>query len=171
MDGTALLRGQMESMHATLEAAIGDCPNAVLARKLPGSTITSIAAIYAHTVFGEDGLMNGLVRGATPVYYAGGWAQKIGLEMPQGGLEPDWDVKYDLGLFRSYAAAVYQSTDDYLASASDAEFDRIVDAGFAPPMPIKAFVGNILLWHIATHQGEISALKGAQGINGLVLSH
>jgi hypothetical protein len=38
-------------------------------------------------------------------------------------------------------------------------------------MPIKAFVGNILLWHIATHQGEISALKGVRGINGLVFSH
>ncbi|HEX6032458.1 MAG TPA: DinB family protein [Tepidiformaceae bacterium] len=171
MDGTGLLRGQMESMHGILEAAIGDCPNEVLLTKLPGSTISSIAAIYAHTVFGEDGLLNGLARGTTPVYQSEGWAETIGLEMPQGGLEPDWDVKYDLGLFRSYAAAVYQSTDGYLASASDAEFDRVVDLGFAPPMPIKAFIGNVLLWHVATHQGEISALKGARGINGLVFSH
>jgi hypothetical protein len=80
-------------------------------------------------------------------------------------------VTLDLDLFRQYAAAVYQSTDEYLASLTDAELDRIVDPGFAPAMPIGSFVANILAWHTATHQGEISALKGVQGMNGLDLTH
>jgi hypothetical protein len=143
----------------------------MLAERLPGATITSIAAIYAHTIFGEDGLLNGMVRGETPVYYKGGWSEKIGIDMPQGGLEPDWDVNMDLGLFRKYAADVYRSTDEYLASATDAEFERIVEPGFAPPMPVSTFVGNVLVWHVATHQGEISALKGVQGMNGLDMTH
>ena len=115
--------------------------------------------------------MNGLVRGGTPVYYAGGWAPKIGLDMPKGGMEPDWAVTLDLDLFRQYAAAVYQSIDDYLATATDAEIARIVDPGFAPPMPVGAFIANLLAWHVATHQGEISALKGVQGFKGLDLTH
>jgi hypothetical protein len=61
--------------------------------------------------------------------------------------------------------------DEWLASATDADLERIIDPGFAPPMPALAFVGNILLWHVATHQGEISALKGVQGMNGLTLTH
>jgi hypothetical protein len=171
MDAKTMLRQQMQSLHGTLEAAIGDCSTAVLARKLPDSTVNSIGAIYAHTIFGEDGMLNGLVRGGTPVYFAGGWAPKVGLDMPQGGLEPDWAPSLDLGVFRQYAAAVYQATDEYLASVSETDLDRIVEPGFAPPMPARSFIANLLTWHVATHQGEISALKGVQGVNGLVLTH
>ncbi|MGH2633100.1 MAG: DinB family protein, partial [Tepidiformaceae bacterium] len=170
MDTKGLLRGQMSDLHGYLERAISDCPPEMLAVRLPGATINSIGAIYAHTVFGEDGLLNHVGRGMAPVYYSEGWAQRIGLQMPTGGLEPEWEVYFDLPLFRQYAAAVYQATDDYLASATDAELSRTVDPQIAPPMPMVNFVGNILLWHVATHQGEISALKGVQGINGLVLT-
>jgi hypothetical protein len=38
-------------------------------------------------------------------------------------------------------------------------------------MPVRSLVTNILAWHVATHQGEISALKGVQGFNGLDLGH
>jgi hypothetical protein len=171
MDGKALLQQQVAEVHRLLESAIRDCPQEVLAKRLPGATITSIAAIYAHTVFGEDGLLNGLARGETPVYYKSGWAEKIGIAMPQGGLEPDWDVDMNLELFRQYAADVYRSTDEYLAGADDAEFARTIDPGFAPPMSVSTFVGNVLVWHVATHQGEISALKGIQGLNGLDMTH
>jgi hypothetical protein len=171
MDVKTTLREQMQALHGTLEAAIGDCSPDALTRKLPGSTINSIGAIYAHTIFGEDGLLNGLVRGAKPVYFADGWAPRIGVDMPQGGMEPDWTVKLDLGLFREYAAAVYAATDQYLATATDADLARVVDPGFAPPTPVLSFVANTLAWHVATHQGEISALKGVQGVNGLVFAH
>jgi hypothetical protein len=171
MDVKTTLREQMQALHGTLEQAIGDCPAEVLAKKLPGSTINSIGAVYAHTIFSEDGILNGLVRGGKPVYYAGGWAEKVGLDMPKGEMEPDWAVTLDLGLFRQYAAAVHQATDEYLATVSDDELDRVVDPGFAPPMPVRSFIANILAWHAATHQGEISALKGVQGYNGLVFSH
>src|SRR3970040_3093920 len=77
-----------------------------------------------------------------------------------GGMEPDWAVTLDINLFRQYAAAVYEATDESLASVSDAELDRIVDPGFAPPMPVRSLVANLLAWHAATHQGNISALKG-----------
>jgi hypothetical protein len=143
----------------------------VAAKKFPGSTVNSIGAIYAHAVFSEDGLLNGLIRGQTPVYYDGGWAEKIGLDMPQGSLEPDWNPDLDLDTFRQYAAAVYKTTDDHLAGVTDADMEKVVDAGFAPPMPASTFISNVLVWHVATHQGEISALKGVQGLNGLDMTH
>lgn len=171
MDVKTLLREQMQSLHGTLEAAIGDCTADALTKKQPGSTINSIGAIYAHTIFSEDGLVNGLIRGAKPVYFAGEWSARVGVEMPQGAMEPDWAVSIDLSLFREYAAAVYQATDEYLASASDADLARVIDAGFAPAMPVSSFFANIIAWHAATHQGEVSALKGVQGVDGLVFSH
>jgi site-specific recombinase XerC len=75
------------------------------------------------------------------------------------------------GLFRAYVREVYTATYDYLDTVSEEEFEKTVDAGFAPPMPARSFVANILAWHVATHQGEISALKGVQGLEGLVLTH
>ena len=171
MDVKTTLKEQMQALHGTLETAIRDCPADALTRKLPGSTINSIAATYAHTIFSEDGILNGLVRGGTPVYFAAGWAPKVGLDMPKGGMEPDWDVNLDINLFRQYAAAVYEATDEYLETVGDAELDRIVDPGFAPPMPVRSLIANLLAWHVATHQGEISPLKGVQGFNGLDLTH
>jgi hypothetical protein len=171
VDVRTTLKEQMQALHGTLEAAVGDCPTGSVAQKLPGATINSIGAIYAHTIFGEDGLLNGLIRGRKPVYFSGGWAERIGLEMPQGGMEPDWKVSLDMDLFRAYAREVYTATYDYLDTVSEEEFEKTVDAGFAPPMPARSFVANILAWHVATHQGEISALKGVQGLEGLVLTH
>jgi hypothetical protein len=171
MDGKALLRGQVAEMHRILEQAIGDCQPAMASNCLPGAKINSIGAIYAHTVFGEDGILHGAGRGITPIYFSGGWSQKVGLEMPQGGLEPDWNPSIDLGLFREYAAAVYAETDSFLASASDEDLAREINLGFVPPMPLSTLIANVLVWHTATHQGEISALKGVQGVDGLVFSH
>jgi hypothetical protein len=171
MDVRTTLREQMGALHGTLEAAIGDCAPATVAKKLPDAKINSIGAIYAHTVFTEDGLLNGLIRGAKPVYFTGGWAEKVGIEMPQGTMEPDWNITLDLDLFRQYAQAVYAATDEYLANASDADLEAVVDSGFAPPMPACSFIANLMAWHVGTHQGEISALKGVQGLEGLVLAH
>ena len=171
MDVKTTLQQQMQSLHGTMDAAMSDCSAEVLAGKLAGSTINSVGAVYAHTIFSEDGLVNGLVRGGTPVYFAGGWAPKVGIEMPQGGMEPDWAVTIPLDIFRQYAAAVGNATSEYLASATDAELERVVDPGFAPPMPVRTLFANVLAWHLASHQGEISALKGVQGVNGLVFSH
>jgi hypothetical protein len=171
MNVKTTLQQQMNAMHDTLEAAVADCSPDMLASRLPGATINSVGAIYAHTIFGEDGILNGLMRRQTPVYYAKGWNEKVGIDMPQGTMEPDWTVSLDLGLFRKYAADVYKATDEYISSATDEELDRVVELGFAPAMPVRAAFANILVWHVATHQGEISALKGVQGVNGLVLTH
>jgi DinB superfamily len=171
MDVRTTLREQMQALHGTMEAAIADCSPDVCARKVPGSTINAIGPIYAHTIFGEDGLLNGLIQGKKPVYYAGEWAPKVGLDMPKGGMEPDWSVTLDLEVFRQYAAAVYKATDEYLSTVSAEDLDRVIEPGFAPPMPVRTFIANILAWHVATHQGEISALKGVQGFNGLDLTH
>jgi hypothetical protein len=76
MDGIALLRAQNAEMHRILEAAIGDCTSDMVGACLPGAKINSIGAIYAHTVFSEDGILNGALRGVTPVDFTGGWADK-----------------------------------------------------------------------------------------------
>ena len=171
MDAKTTVREQMNALHGILEAAIADCPADALTKKLPNAKINTIGAIYAHTVFSEDGMLNGMIRGQAPVYIAGGWAEKIGVDMPRGTMEPDWTVDIDIDLFRQYAAKVYEATDKYLDTVTDEELGRIIEPGFTPPMPVLSFISTVLAWHVGTHQGEISALKGVQGLEGLVLTH
>jgi hypothetical protein len=165
-----VLADQANYAHRIMEMAVGDCPDEIWRAQLPNAKIVSASSVYAHTVFSEDGILNGMVRGTTPVYYADGWADKIGVKMPQGSIEDGWDPQYDLATFREYAQSVYKASSAYIESASDEELERMVDTGFAGVQPVRSIFGNILLWHAATHQGEISALKGVQGIHGLVMT-
>jgi hypothetical protein len=69
--------------------------------------------------------------------------------------------------FREYAKAVYAATDAYVAGLGPADLERKVDTGFVGEQTVGFVVGNILVWHVAEHNGEIAALKGAQGLKGL----
>ena len=68
--------------------------------------------------------------------------------------------------FREYAKAVYAATDAYVSSLGPADLERKVDTGFVGEQTIAFVLGNIVVWHVAEHNGEIGALKGAQGSRG-----
>jgi hypothetical protein len=69
--------------------------------------------------------------------------------------------------FREYATAVYAATDAYVSSLGPADLERKVDTGFVGEQTVVFVLGNIVTWHVAEHNGEIGALKGAQGLKGL----
>ncbi len=161
-----LLRAQYTMAHQTLEGVIADCDSTTLTSVGDGSTIGSIAAVYAHTVFDEDGMISG-PAGREPLWTSQGWDKKTGLEMqPMQSQEWARSVDYDLATLREYAKAVHQATDDYLANTSDEDLQKEIETMMGK-MPAARFVGTVALWHIQSHQGEISALKGTQGKKGL----
>jgi uncharacterized damage-inducible protein DinB len=161
-----LLGAQYTMAHQTLETIIADCDPTTLAAVGDGSTIGSIAAIYAHTVFTEDTLIANAA--ARDTLWAGqGWAEKTGVEMQPAQYE-EWarTVNYDLATVRDYAKAVHQATHDYLANVTDDELSREIETMMGK-MPAGQFVGTVVLWHVQSHQGEIAALLGTQGKKGL----
>jgi hypothetical protein len=166
----SLLRTQLQQAHGLLDEVVADCPAEVLHGRGDGWTIKSIAHIYAHTIYGEDALVHGLVQGKPPLFHAGGWAGRIGVTMSEDPKrEPDWSAgaPLDLGLLREYGAAVYAATDVYVAGASDEELARVFDPGFLEQQSVAQFVSTALVWHVTNHQGEIAALKGVLGLKGL----
>jgi hypothetical protein len=66
---------------------------------------------------------------------------------------------------REYANAVYAATDEYLASISDADLDRVIDMGPAGTYPMGRLL-TILMGNVAWHTGEIACVKGLQGAKG-----
>lgn len=162
-----LLRAQYRQAGETLEAVIGDCEDAALNWVGDKSTIGSIRAIYGHTVYDIDQMLNGPL-GRPTVYDSGGWADRTGWNIPGPMQTEDWakGARYDMAAVRDYAKAVYAAVDDYLAQASDDEISAEVET-FGGKQPLGQFLGTIGLWHVSSHQGEISALKGVQGLKGL----
>jgi hypothetical protein len=170
MDAPTLLRKQITAAHGWLEGTMADV-TADQADWQPPGKANPLGASYAHAILSEDMIVNGMLRGATPLY-AGEWADKTG----QSELHPteDWShyadwtrtVRLDLEAARAYAQAVYAATDDYLAGLTADDLDRQADLFGTGPTPLGELLGNFVAGHCQQMMGEISCLKGLQGAKG-----
>lgn len=152
-----------------LDGTVADCTDDSLHLNLDGARISNIASIYAHAVFSEDGIINGMLQGKAPIFHADGWGAKLSVQMPTNpAMDVEWgrEVRMELPLFREYAKAVFANTEAYVAGMSDQEFERKITA-FGGERMVGWIVANILGTHAPTHMGEIAALKGVQGLKGL----
>ena len=163
---TELLRTQYQVSHGWLEATLGEVTAAQLSYQPPGNA-TSVAAQYAHIVTSEDFFVNAILRGGVPVMATA----NTGLsEMPPP--DTNWGawarrVQVDLAAARAYSQTVYAATGEYLSSIVDDDLGRPLDltnVGLGPQT-----VGSLLttlLINANNHCGEISAVKGLQGLKG-----
>jgi hypothetical protein len=164
------LRAMFAQMHGCLEGTVADV-SAEQAHWQPSGRVVPAGAHYAHHVMGaEDLLLNTLIRGATPLAM-GEWQGRTGVSegLPIGAWD-DWArrVAIDLPQLRAYAQAVYANTDAYLATLTMEEWDRLLDMsvlGMKGQQTVGFWLTNILL-DGAAHCGEISAVKGLQGLQG-----
>lgn len=163
------LRAMYAQMNEWLEGTLGDATADQLHWQ-PTGRVVPAGAHYAHHVMGaEDIVLNMLVRGTTPLAM-GEWQDKTGLsEPPPMGPWDEWArrVQIDMPALRAYAQAVYANMDAYLAAMTMDEWNRELDlsAFGMPPAPVSIWVTNMLL-DGAVHCGEISAVKGLQGLQG-----
>lgn len=164
-----LLRGLYKTAYETMEGTMADVTDAMLNWQ-PQGTANSIGTNYAHVVCGDDGMLNGIVRGSAPLM-ASSWAGKTGVSEPppMGADIHAWGkrAKIDLASLRAYAQAVYAEIDNGLATLSDADLDRQLDLsamGFGQ-QPVS-WVYSIMLSNRNWHTGEIACLKGLQGQKG-----
>lgn len=154
--------------HGASGGIMGDCGDC-LNKQLPNATITSIGSIYAHMVFSEDAIVNGMLQGKPPLYQTDGWETKASVPFPAPSPSlGDWakTVSMDYPKFQAYADAVFANTDSFLASLPDSELQKKV------PTPIgeQTFawvITTLLATHAPQHLGEIAALKGVHGLKGL----
>ncbi len=174
MDPITLLCDDLHDAHDLLEAVMADVtPEA--AAWIPPGRANPVGATYAHVVLSEDRTIHTLLQHEPPLYDSG-WADKLGLSegMPDQGADMqgyvDWTrrVSLDLPVFQAYARAVYADSDRYLASLTPTDLDRVLDmSGIGMG---KDTVARILSRQVVAHAdniaGEISCLKGLQGLRG-----
>jgi len=170
MDTIEFLREQLGQARWFLEGTMAEIDEKRARAAMPG-VLNPIAATYGHVVTGEDGFVQGLIRGQSPLF-ATAWAGRTGLSEPppEGG---DWHawaarVRVDLGALRAYAAAVGEATDAFVGSLTPGDLDRAVDLsafGFGE-RTLGWVLGAGVLGHVLSHWGEICALNGVHGGRG-----
>jgi hypothetical protein len=170
---STVLRQMFAQMHVWLESTVRDL-TAESCHWQPSGRVVPAGAHYAHHVMGsEDMIFNLVIRKATPLAL-GAWQGKTGVSELHPKPMSAWDdwarrVQIDVPAVREYAQAVYANTDAYLASMTIEEWYRPVDLSAIGRPGQQQTAGywltNILL-DGAGHSGEISAVKGLQGLQG-----
>ncbi len=134
----------------------------------PGGTANSIAAIVGHVVTAVDRITNGMLKQSAPL----GVMQPTGLseEAPSGADMYNWydwgtRVRVDLPVTTGFAKAVFANVDAYLEPMTDSDLDAELQTQVGP-QSLFWMLNNVVLSNITQHTGEISALKGLQGLKG-----
>ncbi len=167
MDARDLLRGQLTWVHQLLDGTMSDCSQETADFQGEGWTVNPISAIYAHIAMTQDGIVHGLVQGLPTLLETEGWAERLGIE-PAGPRDASsWaDKTFDLATVRAYAAAVQSATDAFLAEAADDVLERTMETPMGEQRAIDV-LANVGVTHVASHWGEIAALRGVRGEKGL----
>lgn len=134
----------------------------------PGRALP-LSAAMAHAVTAEDSILHILLQGKEPLHQAA-LAGRTGISEPRWFNDLDWarSVQVDLPALHEYAAAVFAATDQYLAGLSVDELSQardLTNVGLGV-VTVAWIISALLIGHMHNLAGEISAIKGAQGLQG-----
>ena len=163
---------------------------------LPPGRAVPIGALYWHAVGYSDQLVHlhcmapfrsvrqqelqeamrakqDLGMGQVPLRHSAGWQEKVVLALPPENPEdPFWDLravrgglKVDLPALHEYAQATAQAIQGALAALTPKDLERTISTSVGD-YAMDHFLAFFIIWHINAHCGEISAIKGCQGLQG-----
>ena len=168
MDAIAVLRMQAQWAHWEFDMTTADVDGAA-AHWGPQGNGGTVGSSMAHVIFAEDNIIHGMLQGKPPLGIST-FAGKTGISDPQMFNTPSWikAVRLDLPQLRAYAQAVAAATDEYIASLTESDLDRMVDLSQAKlgVRSVGWMISALVIAHVHDLTGEISSIKGAQGLKG-----
>lgn len=140
----------------------------------PEGTANPIAGTYAHLIFSEDFFIHMLIQGKTPLMEQKEWKDNTGASEVQPSewetAYPKWlrEVKVNLDQFRKYQEAVFSASEQYLATLNDEDLEKEIDmsAFGMGGKKLSSVIAGMINGHAHSIMGEISVLKGIQGLKG-----
>lgn len=168
MNAIALLREQHKSAHGFFVETLGDVTSEQ-ARWTPPGVANPLVAIFAHGIYCEDFIINELLRGERPLY-ASSFEGRTGIGNPSPYVSLEWarGLAFEREPALAYAAAVAAATGAYIASLGEDDLEREIDltaVGWGK-FPLHAILSDFVIAHLQNMTGEISCLKGLQGLKG-----
>jgi hypothetical protein len=129
----------------------------------PGGTANTPAKSHVHAVTSLDFFLTGIAQGKPLAW--GDFAGQHGL--PANPMEIwGFDGQVPLAAMNEYAQQVQKNALAYVASLTDADFDREVETNFFGKKSV-AFLIHLAGMHAVGHAGDMAAVKGIQGLKGL----
>ena len=179
MEINDLLLDGLENLQRMIQKGTGGLTPAEL-KWQPQPDAESIGLLFFHIVRVED-MATHDIQGKKPLWVAEKWYQKLNMSLDagMGNLTPAQIAAFELPKeWQAYAAAVRNSTVNYLKGLKSKDFDRDVvvppppgqpakPAGSAPlpPLPFTPTVGGILihmLTALSARGGKIEYIRGLQ---------
>lgn len=173
MTALALLKAQIKNARETFEGTAADILTDHV-HKDPGGKAFPLGALYAHLIFSEDVIIQGMLQGKAPLSETS-YKGKTGTSEPMPAMDAHWSennekwsktVQVDLQELRAYAQAVYAATDAYVESITDTDLDTLIDLGDWGKKTVAELLYSFVIAHTNSLAGELSAIKGVHGVKG-----
>ena len=167
MDALEFFRRLFAAAHRQLDAAMKDI-TAEQFNWVPCETANPISATYIHCLNSEDFFVQAVLQSKPRLWEEGGYTEKTGVKkLPGGG--GGWEefrhMQVEIGPLLDYQQTVWAGTEAYLQTLTPEDLERKVK--FAGGERSVADMLIMSASHTLSHAGEISALKGVQGVKGL----
>ena len=162
MDALALLKEQTAAADRLLVQAFSPVTPEQATWKLPGSMANTIGATFMHTCYSADSIVHGIL-GSPTIFETGGWIERLGFDH-----DTVWtfEGKHDTKALLEYADAVTVASTDYLSKLKPEALEELIETRRGP-QPLALRLSVYLVVHKQQHVGEIGALLGCQGVQGL----
>jgi hypothetical protein len=155
-----------------LEQLVGDLTQEQ-ADWMPPGDVNPIGALYWHTAMYVDTIVHDWGMGQAPLRQRAGWHEKVVIasppvdpEDPMGDLRAvRAGVRVDLPALHDYARATSQALQGWLASLTPEDLEHKIDTPIGE-LNVGQMLEAFIIWHINVHCGEISAIRGLQGLKG-----
>jgi hypothetical protein len=122
---------------------------------VPPGTANSIGAVYSHTITYVDFIVQRVCIGQSDAVFAEPPPSEIGMQQ----------VQVDLSALHEYAGQVQSAAQEWLSTLTPADLDCTRNTSLGE-LNLGQLLETYIIWHITAHCGEISALKGCQGLQG-----
>ena len=129
-----------------------------------GGTTNTIAQLMARSDDGRGRRFQPQSEARHPPIETDGWAEKAGIPLERGA-GPGKD-ELNIEAFAQYRESAKKSASSYIESMDLKDLDKAVE-WFDGPRPAHHIIQIIVINHMLGHSGEVSTLKGVQGLKGL----
>jgi hypothetical protein len=168
MQTLEFIRSSVEAVNGMVDTAMQDLTDDVV-NWHPGGTANTIAQLLAHLVSGQDLLVNQrLQAGGGSTLHESGWSQKTGIPLERPLIWQQRDAwRLNLPAFDEFRREVGACALRLLDSTNEADLDRTAFWIRGPERPVGMLWQMNYINHGLGHCGEVSAIKGMQGLKGL----
>ncbi|MGB2695720.1 MAG: DinB family protein [Dehalococcoidia bacterium] len=166
------MREALRTQHSEIGHALRDLTPEHLHWVPENSKVNSIGFTLWHYVRTEDNIVQFILQERKPtVWITGGYFERFGLDKVAQGTGMSTEDAHALRLppmsdWMEYQQAVWQATDDYLASIDEASLDRKMTVRPFGEITALEALRRPCLAHGHGHFGEICVLRSLQGLPG-----